>query len=365
MKSKYWSDMFVSGVNDNNLNNFIISYDKPIKYTDNKNITFSNILLEKNYDEFCSFINKNNQMSTGNTTLLPKSELINLLKLDHFVISLRSKSKNKLIGTIISIKLPILNRNEQHSEIIKHGCTTFLNVHKALRGHGICMALIRNLINFAYDEGIYCDYHTVPFKLGNNSVKIKSWYRPLNLEQSIKLGFLYSGYDDTQMKRRNRLKYRTILPPNHTYVKTTIDNAIVSLKLYQTLTESKKFVFYPDINLWIKWIENFPTYIIYKNNIEIGIVSINTIHCIIDNTKEEGRLALPVICAGDIKSVLPVLIHICNNIGYSVLYLYQYGDINKKSLEKVNALQNKDNSWFSLYNNKINIGEEDISVPLL
>ena len=196
-------------------------------------------------------------------------------------------------------------------------------------------------------------------------MKFTSWYRPLNLDRAVELGFLYPNHNNIRMKRKNRLKYRTTLPSDHNYVKIDKSNMVSSLELYRRLVKDKKFVFYPDINLWEKWVDIFQTYIISKNNNDLGIVSIYTLHCIIEETGEEGRLALPSICVGDMASVLPVLLHICDNLKYSVLYFYQHGDMTEKCMEQINAIKNSSESWFSLYNNKINIKAKDISVPLL
>ena len=45
--------------------------------------------------------------------------------------------------------------------------------------------------------------------------------------------------------------------------------------------------------------------------------------------------------------------------------LTSYIEWDEKCLEKINAIQSDAGSWFSLYNNKINIEPGDISVPLL
>ena len=277
MESKFWKDMFVEN-GQNEGNTFIISKEKPISYGGKKNIKVIKGLEVSEYDEFCSFIQNHNKMSTGNTTLLPKSELVKLLKLDNNVVLIRSNVGNKLIGTIMTIKLPIRNKQDSKCEIITHGCTTFLSIHSKLRGNGLCMALIRGLVGYGYEEKVYCDYHTVPLKIGNNSIKVNSWYRPIHLQNSTKLGFLHSN---TNTKTRNRLKYKTNLQKGYSFSKITNTNSIESLNLYKKLIKNKKFVFYPDIDLWKKWINIFPSFIIYKENVEIGIVSLHTLYCII------------------------------------------------------------------------------------
>ncbi len=99
-------------------------------------------------------------------------------------------------------------------------------------------------------------------------------------------------------------------------------------------------------------------------------------YCIISSTNNEGKLAIPAICVCDMKSVgdkesnnmksvMSVMVHICDVLKYDVLYLYQIGNITEKHLEQINAVKNDVKTWFSLYNNRINISETDISVPIL
>ena len=123
--------------------------------------------------------------------------------------------------------------------------------------------------------------------------------------------------------------------------------------------------FCPDISLWTRWIKGFDTYVIYNNNIKVGIISLNIIHCIIATTGNEGRIATPIICNGDMKSVIPVLVNIVDIKEYDVLYFHQYGDVKTKHLESINCIKTDHTMWFSLYNNKIKIKPSDISVPFL
>ena len=365
--SKYWSEMYISdGSNklNKNLSNFIISKKLPSKYDDKKKIILSYHIKESEYEEISEFYRKYNKMATGNITLLPVSELKRYLSFDNTCVVMRSEN-NKLMGVIISLEFPIKNSENDHSEIIKHGCTTFMNIHPAVRGHGMCMGLIRGLIAKGFENKIYCDYHTVHFKIGDNSISLNCYYRPLNLQRSVELGFLFPDCYNSNTKKRTRLRYRTKLPINHTYIKVTSDNIDSSLEYYLLSIEGKKLSFYPDKKLWEKWVEGFPTYLIYKNEIIVGIASINTIFCVITYTGMEGRIVTPVICNGDMKSVLPVLIHITDSLKYDVLYFNEYGDVTTKSLESINCVKNTHNMWFSLYNNQIKFDISHLSVPLL
>ena len=362
----YWSDMYIkSGDSHLKNNSIIISKEPPIKYDDHeKKINLLNGIKPSVYEEVSNFIKQHNRMSTGNTTLLPTKELERYLDLENISILMRSQNNNKLMGTIISLLLPIKVVNGGNKEIITHGCATFLNVHSAIRGFGMCMAIIREGISLGYEKGIYCDYHMLSFKLGDNSVKIKSWYRPINLSRSKTLGFLYPGYNDLRSTVKTRLKYTTILRGTMNYDKVSSTN-IDYYNYYLSTIKNKKFSFYPDITLWKKWVTSFPTYIIYNNSSKVGIVSLNTTYCTIESTKETGRVCFPVICNGDMQYVLPVLGHIARNENYDVIYFYQHGDLTDSSLESFNAIKSDTNVWVSLYNNSIDLKPEDIYAPLL
>nr|QBK91439.1 MAG: hypothetical protein LCPAC302_00590 [Pithovirus LCPAC302] len=361
--SGYWSDMFID--KNNQCDTFIISKENPIEYDNNNNNIklYKGIKLEE-YEEVSEFISKNNKMSSDNTTLLPVDEIIKLLNFDTVSILMRGKN-NRLIGVIISVSLPIMCNKK---EIIIHGCTTFLNVHSKLRGHGLCMALIRELISYGYQDNIYCDYHTVPFSIGSNSFRLKAYYRPINLFSCKRLGFIFPDHDNPRKLTKTRLKYRTAFPKNCKIIKVDLNNHNIesSLKYYHTLIKNKKFSFYPDNNLWLKWTKTFPTFVVYIRDVEVGIISMHSIYCLIDKTQEEGVIGTPVICNGDMNIVLPVLLNLAKEeFKYDLVYFHSYGDITEESMIENNCIEADSDMWFSLYNNRIKIKSSDISVPLL
>lgn len=378
MASKYWSEMNIlsNSVSDSvdTGKGFIISKEPPVKYQDDKKVILSEGITENEYEEVASFYQKYNRMSTGNTTLLPVEELKRYLSLNNISLLMRS-SNGMLIGTIISIIIPVKNRSGQQEEIIIHGCTTFLAVHPTLRKMGLCMALIRKLIELGYERGLYCDYHMVSFPIGSNSVSINSWYRPINLTRAKELGFLYAGLKDPHNSTKLRLKYTTKLPLNHSYVVVNSNNINISLKYYKKLVTDRIFSFWPDKKLWLEWTKAFPTYLIYNgddnnnnnnNNKKIvGIVSLNTIYCVITETKETGKILFPIICDGEMESVMSVICSIAKDLDYDVVYFHQHGNISDNNLDNINAIKTTTKLFFSLYNNNIKLSSEDINVPLL
>jgi len=363
-ESKYWKEMYISADNNASPDSFIISKQPPAPYTDRDNIKISRGIVQEEYEEVCAFIEQHNRMSTGNTTLLPKEELVRYLSLPNTSVLMRSPN-GKLMGLIISLELPVRNKNKTNEEIIVHGCTTFLNVHGSLRGHGLCMALIRGLIGYGFEDGHYCDYHMVAFELGANSIPLNSWFRPIRLERAKDLGFLYPGYGNPRNSRRNRLRYRTTIPKEHRYELVTEDDLEEGLRYYLKTVENENFAFWPDLQLWSQWVKSFPTYLVYKGENIVGITSLNTIYCRMEQTGGTGKVLFPIICNGDMSSVMPVLNTIAKENGYDIIYYHQHGLVTEADLESVNAIKTTTTMWFSLYNNQIKLTDQDIMVPLL
>ena len=88
-------------------NDIIISKDEPIEYSGNKNIVIQRGISKEDYNEIYEFIRDQNQMSSGNFTLLPTTELDKFVKMDSLMLLMRSKNSSKLIGSIFSMLFPI------------------------------------------------------------------------------------------------------------------------------------------------------------------------------------------------------------------------------------------------------------------
>ena len=363
--SKYWSDMFLYRSDRSNISTatHIISKETPIG-PDNPNIMTQIGINPSEYEEVSSFLNKYNRLSGGNTTLLPPSELSRYLSFDNISILLRSK-KGDLIGTILSLKIPIRIKSNGIEETITHLAASFLCVHPSLRGMGICMSLIRSGIIEAHKEQIYSGYCMVSFEMGKNSINLRSWYRPINLIRARDMGFVFWG-SEMENSRKIRLRYNTKLLPNIRYDRVDQNNSVIGLEYYRIKIANKKFAFYPDTFMWEKWIEAFPTYMIYKGDTPVGIVSTNTAYCIIEATGVKGKILFPNICLGNMELVLNCIHHIADVTDHDLVYFNEYGDIKENLLESNKYTQvEKSDVWFSLYNNSVEIEPTDIFCPLL
>ena len=336
----------------------IISKDKPISYDHKKNITLSREI--KDYDELSEFISEHNKMSSGNYTLLPKDEIERFNRFG--LLSILMRGGEKLYGTIFSIPLSIRSNNE----MIDHGCTSFLNVHSKIRGFNMCMILIRELANYGYENNIYCSYQLSSFKMCDKSFQISSWYRPINLMTSLGLGFLYPGYNEIKEFTKNRILYKCKSPKGYSIKKINKNNKDKAYEFYNLLIENKKFVFSPDMKTFSKWVEEFPTYLVSSSNKNVGIFSITSIFCKM-NLGMEGKLCLPIIFHTLNKdiNVIKCLLKIAEENGYDLLYTHSVGDLDEETLKNLNFIQTREKSWFSIYNNSIDLKSTDLYIPLL
>ena len=356
--------------NDDNIEG-IVSLDKPIDYDRKKKVIIEREI--KDYDEVYMFIRDHNKMDSGNYTLLPKSEIERFIRLGCYSILMRGEENKKLYGTIFSIPLPIrcsitfaINDEEEltKDKIITHGCTSFLNVHSKLRGFNMCMVLIRDLANMAYENNIYCSYQMTSFKLCDTSFTISSYFRPINLLNSLALGFVFPEYADIKNFHNSRMKYKCKVPKGYSLKRVSNQNMEKALQFYISLNVNKKFVFYPDIKLFSKWIQEFPTYIVSNEKKKVGIFSITKIFSRMGNDVD-GNLCLPLIFnATDKVPVLKCLLSVAEERGHDVLYTYSVGDLDEKTLESVNAVETPKKTWFSLYNNSMKLTPKDLYIPL-
>lgn len=354
---------FPKEVNDKEL---IISKEEPEDYDHKKKIVLSRGINEEEYDEVYRFLRDNNKMSSGNYTLLPKSEIERFQRLNVFSILMRGEKNKKLYGTIFSLPFPIKCSVENKNETIVHGCTSFLNIETNLRKFNMCSILIKDLAKYGYENKIYCSYQMTSFKLCETSFQISSYFRPINLLNSIALGFVPPDILNIKKMSENRMKYKCKIPKSFSLKRVLNKNKEKSLEFYNSLIKDKKFAFSPDLILFSKWIQEFPTYLVRKDKKNIGIFSITNVFCRMGN-EVEGKLCLPLLfnAIGSRKEVLKCLLSVAEERENDVLYCYSVGDLDSDTLKSVNAIQNIKKTWFSLYNNAMKLTEKDLYVPLI
>ena len=343
--------------------NGIISKEVPQEHNHKKKVVLSRGIKKEEYDEVYMFLRDNNKMSSGNYTLLPKSEIERFLRMNVFSILMRGEENKKLYGTIFSIPFPIKCSFSENTII--HGCTTFLNVQTNLRNFNMCSILIKELIKYGYENDVYCSYQMTNFKMCETSFEISSYYRPINLMNSIVLGFIPPDILNIKKIHENRMKYKCKIPKGFSLKKVLNKNKEKALNFYKVLVKDKKFSLYPDLNFFSKWIQEFPTYIVKKDKKNIEIFSITSIFCRMGNDMD-GKLCLPLIfnTISNKKEVLQCLLSIAEERENDVLYAYSVGDLDEETLKNVNANETPQKTWFSLYNNSMKLTSEDLYVPL-
>lgn len=202
------------------------------------------------------------------------------------------------------------------------------------------------------------------FKMCDNSFEISSWYRPINLMKCLGLGFVYPGYNEIKEFTKNIMLYKCKTPKGYSVKK--VKDVERAYNFYISLIENKKFAFCPDLDFFKNWINQFPTYLVKYNKIDVGIFSITSIHC---KTSIEGKLCLPVtfncIENNNKVNVLKCLLSVAEEKGYDALYTHSVGDLDEITLKNVNSVKTKENSWFSIYNNNIDLTVKDLYIPLL
>lgn len=361
-------------------NEGIISKEEPIGYDENKKVVLFRGIKEEEYSEISDFLNQHNRMSSGNFTLLPKDEISRLVRLGSLNILMRGINKSTLIGTIFSIPFPIRCKfnsvteddsvtedesKSEESQIVEHCCTSFLTVHQKLRNKGLCMALMREMTKYGHSKEIYCAYSLTSFPLTPKSLEIRSWYRPINLPRSIGLGFSFLNWNNPGEFMKNKLLYTTKLPRKYVCIK--VDKKLEkALEFYKKITCDKKFLFLPELEFFKKWSQEFPTFLVSFEKKPIGIFSFTTIYCRMI-TGLEGKLLLPLIFNSvpeHSTNLMKCLLNIGAEYDYDTLYTHCIGDINQGLLKTINAIQTKDKSYFSLYNNSMNLDIKDLYIPI-
>jgi hypothetical protein len=362
---------------DTQQKSIIISTDAPVKYTESKNIILSRGVNKEEYDEIYEFLRDSNQMASGNFTIFPKDEIARYMRFDSLAVLMRSSKNNSLIGTIFSMIFPIhcisntlSDTLHEHlptqQEIINHGCTTFLNVHNKLRKHGLCMALIRELTQYAYEYNIYCSYSLTAFPLSPKSIPISAWYRPLNLPRSVGLGFTYPNWNIPGDFLKNRILYNTKMPKKYICERVTNSKLEMALNFYLSCIKDKKFAFSPDMTFFNKWIQEYATFLILFDKKPVGLFSIGSVYCRMSSGLD-GKLALPLLFVTSRDTTIPVMkcmIFIANEREYDALYTHAVGDMTSELLKEVNFIETEKKSYFSLYNNSMTLTPSDLYVPL-
>jgi len=309
---------------------------------------------EEHKDNIVKFINEYNKTISGNITLIDK-ELIN--KFSNIGAYFNNMMKNnKIIGIIILIPLTICKNKEN---INKSGLSTFFCIHPSLRKLGLGSNMIKNSIKIGIDNNINTCYYIGPIKKYQNSLSLTDWYRPININILNKSGFTLPFIKDTI---KDKIKYKPSWDKKYIINKINNDNIIESLNYYLKEINNLKISYYPDLDEWIKWINNFRTYIVInKENIILGLFSMFDFNALINNIKI--KITSPILYCGN-TITMKALIY--ENKNYDLIYGYIYNNITSEIIKNNKGIiSNNKNKWLSFYNYEMLINENEICIPLL
>jgi hypothetical protein len=361
--------------------------EKPISPDPSKKINLVRGIKKEEEKQVEEFINENNQALSGVFTLLNYDDLENFQKLSYYPVLM--KRNEKLLGTVFSFPFPVkIIEFKNESDDVKgreikeeiFGYTTFLNVHEKLRGYGLCMELIKELTNWGYENQIYMGYQMTNFPLTDKATKINNWYRPLNLLNTISLGFTFPGFNEINRFHEYRISYSCKSPKgfNSLVVRKSdvskILNFLKSIEMNDSNFSNKedkqeKKGIYLNFNFDFlnQWIQIFPSYfIINKENKEIvGFFSYKCVKCKTP-LQQQALICLPLLFVSNKNyelTCLQSLFYIAFQQSYDIVYLYETGYISAEILKAASCVISEKSSYFSLYNNDLSFAPSDIFLP--
>jgi len=379
----FWDKMLILKNKEEDNNDLIISQQRPLFFAMDKNFKFDLLCMcektltidKKTLDEISNFYLENNLMSTGNINMITPDILMKYI--NHYSELVVIKNKNKIIGSILSLRLPIrlktdkdvtdivsktqlynkLVPNNSDGKTLLFGCTTFLNNHKKYRAKGLGMVLIQKSLQIAYDDGMLCAYFLNTKPRCSNSVPIKNWLFPVNPDNLDKYRIDYP--------RKYRSSYFIKLSENYSVILVDNSNIKESLDLYLKLMSDKKFYMYPDINFWKEFTKNHKVYMVKFDGEYIGIFSIDKLNVNIPSKKCNLDYGHVLFCVGKQPEIIKTMIYTSNLNNYDLLMLQECGDINRYFLNMVMAINTGHTDYLNFYNCRIKLSPSEIYSPLL
>lgn len=327
-------------------------------------------------EELCNFILTNNRTASGNITILTKDEYKKFRNLNMHSILLREEGS--LVGCFLSMpfRLQFLTKQGEIGEdgesrgiyksyIETFGCSTFLNVKQGLQGQKLCRDLIAALTDLGYRINIHAGYQMTAFPLNEKAIPIDTFYRPINLQNSLLLGFTFPGFQNVSQLNNNRILYKCKMPKNYsvTLIKENGKIREAAYGFYLKLVENKRIAYLPTSEQFGEWIKNYTSYVVYTEGHPSGFFSLGCAVVKMINGKE-GRLAIPHLFLGD-KSVLQCLLSVAEDKGYDTFYCNRVGDLTETLLKDTLCVVNSKKNYFSFYNaNFNNLKPEELYIPL-
>lgn len=364
--SKYWTHMFNPDQ--------IISYQTPTFSYPTHDLTFD---TQTSSDKILQFIKTYNKTSFGNITVLTQQLFDSFKSLHGYYLGLVDSTINQsLVGTIFSIPIPIHSPTPYEyshpealskyitpsSNVIFHGCTSFLCLHPDYRNKGLGMALIQRLIELGFNDKLICGYHLTSQKLTPDSIPISAWYRPINIEKCRKAGFEFPTFKKSSDRNntRDRLMYSVRLPKDYQIIKMDKGNYSMGYKWYLKFTHDLTFKYYPNDQHWYSWIHHFDTYLVKNCGKPIGLFSLKPLTISTSKNSSVSMNLLLFMCGS--PDILSSVLHVSSNV--DIVYGYKVTSITDDSLSKILATSTKNPVWLSLYNHHLSLSPQNICIPL-
>lgn len=369
---KNWGQMEVLKKKDNSKELFI-SLKKPNFI--NKNLytvydSFTEDFTEDFLKNLSYFYILHYKINGSNETIEVSIEnLKNYLNIDSLILTL--KDNDKIIGSIISILLPIeinteLNKNVnmpttkrfksiKSEESMVFSCASFLILENKYRSKGYGMALIQESLKHLYDNGGLGAFFINKVSRCTNSVLLKIWDFPLNLKK----------LDDHKFPYPKDYKHLFEIEKDENYeiVKVEEKNLEESFIFYTNYLKNKKMFFSPNLNYWKKWVASFPTYIIKSNEGNMGLFSFRIDEIRYPINKMKAVYGWLIICIGKQPETLKASLFIGKKF-WDILKIYELGDLSDKIISSVNAQKSPVMQYLNFYNVRIFLKPNEIYFPI-
>lgn len=390
-KSNYWKDMFIQRKKEHtqdtedikdSISREIVSTSEPIDFGEkySKQLAFEchypytqqthNTVNEMVVD----FINKNNQMYTGIYELVTPTLFETFTNIPTYLGIVKYIKTGKIMGVMFAVAL-----NTTVISTTKFALTSYLCVHKKLRGKGICMMLIRKLLKQAHSNRMLCSYYLQEKPFSGCALKVSRWMRPINPSSAIKKGFEF-----VMPPKKDTIKYKHAyrIPNNlsnglvFTIVSTNkqLKKSLEFIAQFNNTSKNKNiFSWKPTKREWKSWCksETFDTLMIHNDNEQIiGVITVQKKQIYIPETQCTANLTfIPyAICTiGNIhraSDILKAAIIHSKNIGVDMLFAFESGPFTKQTFQENNAVPTGE-MYIDFYNFNNKYNTKDIFIPLL
>lgn len=386
--SQYWKDMFIVNTEtmseDNDINTQsrgeIISTQEPLSFDKKYNeldIECYHPYTQEDHeiiaDDFVQFINKHNKMYTGVHELITTDLLELFIGMETYVSVLRYKKNNNIMGVMIGVVC-----NTTASKKTKFALTSYLCVHTQLRQQGICMLLIRETLQKAYQHRLFSSYYLQENPFSNCAISLERWMRPINVEDALQKGFEFEIPPKT-LKRKRKYMYMIQKMLSTEYTQNVIQTKRDILASFRFIMgtiealETRYLQWQPTKKEWAVWCKShvFDTIMLKKNNSIVGLITVQKkqifipqTQCYADVTFIPYHIVNDIHNSNNIKNLLKSAIIYSKSLNIDMLFAFESGAFTKDMLQ-ISKFIHTGNMYLDFYNYKNSFKHNHIFTPLL